>query len=225
MKLKRNKFGMPAREVSASALAAFDPTGFLDAAGQILIQPAAAYAAKTVEWRGIFGNLFGFYSFPTEELVAYLKDLIEFRSAIEIGSGNGVLAAALGIPATDSRQQEVPEIAALYEFGGMPVVRYGENVETLNYRQAIEKYRPEVVIACWVTHKWDANRPKAKGNQFGIDEEWVLANCKTYVHVGNCRTHNGKSILRRRHTTFRPPWLYSRAMNGSPNEILIWTNP
>lgn len=83
----------------------------LDAAGAPRVVPAAALANTTPEERLRFGVEHGIYAFPTEELVAFLRDLIGGRSAIEIGAGHGRLAAALGIPATDNRQREGPASA------------------------------------------------------------------------------------------------------------------
>ena len=164
----------------------------------------------------------GSYLLPTTELVAALKAAIGGRTALEIGSGSGVLAKALGIRATDNRMQEWPEVKKLYGSLQQAVVTYGENVEEIDAEEAVRKYKPQVVVAAWVTHKYDPARPYAGGNEHGVIEENIIDNCETYIFVGNSKVHANKSIWARPHTWIEPPWLYSRAINGSPNFIAAW---
>lgn len=49
---------------------------------------------------------------------------------------------------------------------------------------AVQKYKPNVVIGCWVTHVFDERRPDAGGNMFGIDEAKLIATCDEYIVVG-----------------------------------------
>jgi len=44
----------------------------------------------------------GIYQLPTTELINWVKDKIDGRKTIEIGSGNGAFAKGMGIIATDS---------------------------------------------------------------------------------------------------------------------------
>ena len=81
----------------------------LDGSGRLRILPAAYWATTTPPERGLFCVRHGVYCLVTEELVAYLREAIAGRSAIEIGAGNGVLAEALGIPATDNFMQTWPQ--------------------------------------------------------------------------------------------------------------------
>lgn len=194
----------------------------LDANGRMRVLPASFWAATTTMERAKFGMLNGIYSFPTVELVDYLNELIGDRKAIEIGSGNGVLAAALGIPATDSMQQDEREYAAVYKALGAPTVPYGRNVVAMPAIRALRYHKPDVVIGCWVTHKWLLSRAAAGGNEAGVDEEEVLRSCQEYVFVGNTRVHTLKPILALPHTTEHFPWLYSRAFNGTPDFIARW---
>lgn len=194
----------------------------LDEQGQLQVVPATVLADTTREERLLFGVRHGIYGLLTQELVDWLRSFISARSAIEIGAGHGRLAAALGIPATDNRQQEDPAIRAYYEALRQPVVRYGNNVERLAGEEAVRKYKPQVVLACWVTHRYDANRHEAGGNQDGVTEEAVIAECDEYVFIGNTQVHAGKPIWALPHERLTPPWLYSRAQNGSPNFIAIW---
>src|SRR3954462_9173889 len=138
--------------------------------GRIRILPASFWAKTSTNERALFGHHTGIYSFPTVELVARLKEIIGDRMAIEIGAGNGVLAEALGIRATDSFQQAQAEYAAVYEQHGFATVPYGPNVECLTAYDAVRKYDPDVVLGCWVTHKFDLAQPWRKGNEVDVDE-------------------------------------------------------
>ncbi|MDY0747534.1 hypothetical protein SNE35_23730 [Paucibacter sp. R3-3] len=194
----------------------------LDAAGKLRVVPASSLEQTTPQERLLFGVAHGHYGFPTDELVRFLKERIAGRSAIEIGSGNGVLARALGIAATDNRQQEDPAIRAHYEALRQQTVQYGDNVEKLDAAAAVAKFKPSVVVACWVTHKYDPARPEAEGSVTGIDEAQLLEHCDEYIFVGNKHVHRSKPLLARPHELLTPDWLYSRAVNGTPDFIAIW---
>ncbi|MCC5612034.1 hypothetical protein LC612_36205 [Nostoc sp. CHAB 5834] len=194
----------------------------LDATGNLKVVDSRVLQGTSLTDRVAFGVVNGLYLLPTTELIAALKLAIEGRSAIEIGSGGGLLAQSLGIPATDNKMQDWPHIRALYESMGQKAVPYGKNVEELDAVAAVRKYRPQVVIASWVTHKYDPNRQQAGGNEYGVIEEDILGACETYIFIGNRKVHAHKSIWARPHTLIEPPWLYSRAFNGTPDFIAIW---
>lgn len=197
-------------------------SSLLDAEGKLKSVPARTLEQTTVQERALFGMRHAVYSFITDELVAFLKKRIGNRSAIEIGSGNGRLAHMLEIAATDNRQQESPEIKAYYALMRQPVIEYGDNVEKRPALNAVRHYKPDVVIACWVTHKYDPRNHAAEGNQDGVDEEALLAHCGQYVFIGNKHVHRNKPIWKLPHEIIEPPWLYSRAHNGSANFIAVW---
>ncbi len=189
--------------------------------GRMQVLPAAFWAETTVEERALFGHKNGIYSFPTVELVERLKKIIDGRSAIEIGAGHGVLADALGIPGTDNRQQEMPQYAAAYALAGQPRVKYGPNIVELHASKAVRHFKPEVVIGCWVTHKWSKHEPWREGNEIGVDEVDVMRQCKTYVLVGNEHTHRHSRIWAYNPAIEYPDWLYSRASNGKRDLIAV----
>jgi hypothetical protein len=195
----------------------------LDEQGRVRVVPASALASTTPEERMLFGVRHGVYSFPTEELIGYLRGRIAGRRTIEIGAGNGVLAAALAIPATDNRQQEDADMKAYYQRIGQPTVPYGDNVEKLDAAAAVAKYRPQVVVACWVTHRFDPAAPERGGSSTGVDEADVIAACDEYIFIGNQQVHALKPIWTLAHERVTPDWLYSRAMNGTPDFIATWS--
>lgn len=194
----------------------------LESPGRPRIMPAYFYRQTSRTERALLGQRHGIYGLPTTELVDWLRATIDGRSAIEIGAGHGALAAALGIPATDNMLQNDPLIGLVYQSSGQPTVTYGPNVEPLDATSAIAHHRPEVVIASWVTHKYDETRHEAGGNMFGVDEDLVLDACDTYIFIGNRHVHRNKLIWQREHVLIEPDWLFSRAINGTPDFIAVW---
>jgi hypothetical protein len=194
----------------------------LDDNGRLKILPAKYWATTTEAERALFGLQHGIYSFPTIELVNFLTATIGERTAIEIGAGNGVLADRLGIRATDNFQQRMPKYIERYRMMKQPTVPYGDNVEDIDANRAVRKYKPQVVIACWVTHKYDKRRHSAGGNEIGVKEEEIIAGCERYVVIGNEYVHEGKSIWSLPHEIIYPDWLYSRATNDTRDFIAVW---
>lgn len=194
----------------------------LDEQGRFRILPAAYWSTTTTAERARFGNQHGIYSFPTDELVEHLKNVIGERSAIEIGSGNGVLAEALDIPATDNRMQEMTKYAKIYAREKQKPVSYGPNVIKCPAHEAVRRFKPQVVIGCWVTHLYDPMRHWAGGNEIGVDEEDILRNCEEYVFVGNTAVHKPKKIWKYEHEIEHPSFVYSRAHNGSREFVATW---
>ena len=158
----------------------------------------------------------GLYQLPTTELVAWTKANIDNRKAIEIGSGNGVFAKALGIIATDNHLQERQDIKFLYDQLRQKTVSYGKNVKRLDAKKAIKKFKPKVVVACWVTQIYGTDSDQ--GSIFGVDEKWLIKKVDTYIHVGNKRSHN-KRILKYPHEEYQLPWLFSRGEVHKDNII------
>lgn len=194
----------------------------LDDKGRLRVLPSSFWEGTTMYQRAALGARTGLYSYPTVELVARLKDIIGGRSAIEIGAGHGVLAEALGIPATDNFQQRMPRYKAIYERAGLVPVPYGPNVIDMHASKAVRFYRPEVVVACWVTHKFDIKQPQRGGNEIGVDEPDILRNCAAYVFVGNGNVHKEKPIWDRKHVIEFPPYVFSRASNGSRDFLAVF---
>lgn len=194
----------------------------LDEHGRLRVLPTSWWATTTPEERALFGHRYGLYSFPTVELVEHLRSVIDGRSAIEIGAGHGVLAESLDIPATDNKMQEKEPYRSIYTATNQPIVPYGPNVIDCPANVAVRKYRPEVVIGCWVTHKYDPRRHAAGGNEVGVDEEDILAHCGAYVFIGNDSAHKGKKIWRNRHQIEHLPFIVSRSMKPGTDYIAVW---
>lgn len=195
--------------------------GALDDAGNIRVLPAAFWQQFEQAEISAFCVKFGLYSIPTVELVEWLGQQIAGRKALEIGAGNGVMADALGILASDNHMQTWPKYRDIYKDVGQAPVRYWENVEVSDALVSIKRHKPKVVIAAWVTHKYNPREPWRKGNECGVDERQILK-VSDYILVGNRTVHQFKPLLDVPHDEFEPDWLVSRALNGSPNFIAVW---
>lgn len=160
------------------------------------------------------------YQIPTEELIEWLAERIDGRSAIEIGSGKSGIGRALGIPCTDSHIQTTPEVRAYYATLNQPVVEPPYYVEQVDATQAIQRYHPAVVVGCFITQQF--REGDTQGSVFGPDEEWIVETVDTYIHVGNGRSHGTKRILEKPHEEFSFDWVRSRAADQSLNRIWMW---
>jgi len=137
----------------------FDDDGYLK------ILDSSEYEKIDYTHLRLFCNKNGIYSLPTTELVEWARGQIDGRRAIEIGSGNGSFAKALGITATDSYMQERSDIAAYYKENGQFTVKYGKNVKKFDAKKAIKKLKPRVVVACWITQIYKPDSDQ--GNVWG----------------------------------------------------------
>lgn len=197
----------------------------LDQNGRLKIMPTDFYREASPTERSLFAVTNGLYLLPTTELVNWLHDLIDNRPALEIGAGNGALAKALNIRATDNHQQADPVIRDYYAALRQPTVVYGDNVEKLDALCAVEKYRPSIVLGAWVTHQWNPKEPERHGNAQGVDEIELLQQVDYYIFLGNQRVHSSKPLWDDRPPAVyveAPPFLFSRAMNGTPDFIAVW---
>lgn len=188
------------------------------------IRPCAAADLEAIELNEVMVWCVqnGVYQVPTLELIDTLRKLIDGRSAVEICAGNGSVGRALGIPTTDSYVQEDPQLKAYHEAIGQPITVPGEDVERLEAMEAVRKYKPEVVLGTFVTHKW--NEGNKDGSVVGVDEPSILrfSSVKRYIVVGNTYTHRNKPVLRKQHQEIRGNYLVSRATDQSRNRIFVW---
>lgn len=189
--------------------------------GKIKLLPAADYSKYRWEDFRYFCHVHARYGIPTVELVEFITNIIGGRPAIEIGAGAGDLGYHLGIPMTDSKQQENPVIADAYKAMGQPVITYPDDVEKLDALQAVYKYKPKVVIASWITPYAPHEMPYAS-NPFGIQEDKILKLVETLIIIGNIDEHDDKPIRKFPHETTYKHWLVSRAKNPQHNCIFIW---
>lgn len=191
--------------------------------GKLNLLPYSLLARFTQNQLSLFCHKHAIYQLPTLELINFIRSQYGNEEALEIGAGNGCIGRSLGIRMVDNKMQEIPEIKAYYAAAGQPVIRYGDDVEHLDAIEGIKKYRPKVVVACWVTQKWKPGMEE--GNALGVDEEEIFANgVEKYIHVGNEKTHASKIILnlfpvkKYKHKT-----ILSRSMDRDKNVIYVFT--
>ncbi len=197
----------------------------LDAnSGQLRLLPAKAYDAIPCDALRLWCHRYARYGLPTSELVGWLQERIAGRRAIEIGAGTGDLACHLGIPATDNRMQEWPEIRLHYGLIGQPVIEYPAFVQTLDAVDAVRRHQPAVVVASWVTQWIDPALPPpaAGGNIYGVKEDEILATGCEYILIGNIGLHGGKKIRVLPHQELTLPFLRSRAICPELDRVWIW---
>jgi hypothetical protein len=161
------------------------------------------------------------YGLPTQELIAWLKEKIGNRSALEIGAGAGDLGYHLGIPMTDDhQQQDNPLVADYYKKMSQPPIVYGKDVEKIDALAAVEKYEPEVVIGCWITHYIDPDLPPPPGggNIWGVREREIVQ-LADYILIGTPTVHRYKKIMDLPHKEINAPFARSR---NPINKIWVW---
>lgn len=163
------------------------------------------------------------YGIPTIELIDYLRQTIDGRSAIEIGAGAGDLGYHLGIKMTDSKMQERRDIIKSYEAMRQPVIKYPDDVEKIDALEAVKKYQPDVVIGSWITTYAPHEMPYGS-NPWGVKEEEILSLCETLIIVGNTNIHGDKPLRSKKHVTIHGNWIVSRAKSPDHNCIFIWEN-
>ena len=167
-----------------------------------------------------FMYIHGIYVLPTLELIEWLKENI-VGNAIEIGAGHGAIARELKIPITDSKMQEDEAVKTLYKIMGNQIpIYYNDDVEKLNAQEAIDKYNPQTVIGCYITHKWQEGM--INGNYWGVEEEKLIQRVKRYINIGNLDTHAEKPILKLSHKEFYFNWLITRSANQKKNRIFVF---
>jgi hypothetical protein len=105
-----------------------------------------------------------------------------------------------------------------------PVIRYPDWIEKVEALEAVQKYKPQIVVASWVTHWIDphAPMPPGGGSMFGVQEDQLLATGVIYVFIGNLLVHHYKPIMKRPHRMIELPFLRSRANVPDNDRILIW---
>lgn len=189
--------------------------------GKLKLLPASEW--KKFDWQvfRLFCHEQARYGIPTVELIDYLKTLIGDRTAIEIGAGAGDLGHHLGIKMTDSKQQENKDVARTYAAMNQPVIKYPKDVEKIDAYEAVKIYKPQVVIASWITPY--APREMSYGsNPLGVKEDRILELVDTFVIIGNLDSHWDKPIRSYEHKTVHAPWLVSRGQDQNKNVIFIW---
>lgn len=197
----------------------------LDHSGALRLMPSQDYEAYSNDSIRLWCTLHGRYGLPTVETVAWLREQVGGRSAIEVGAGAGDLCRHLGIHGTDNHCQEWPAVRRYYAKLGTPPISYAPWVETLDAVEALRRYQPQVVVGSWLTEWVDPtnmNVGEAGGSIYGIKEDAILDSGATYIMVGNEKIHGAKSIMRHPHETHALPFLRSKSSSPEMDRVYIW---
>lgn len=213
--------GVNLLDVNTEALAALEAE-VLDERGRQTMVPAATYAKYDLGTRCALCVKHALYGLVTTELVGFIREHIADRRAIEVGSGDGVLAAALGIRATDNHMQTWAPIRKEYAKMMQPTIKYGPNVENVGAAEAVNQYEPQVIVASWLTHLYRPEEHERGGSMYAADERVLLANCETLIFFGNTSAHAKHRLWNQLHQIYEADWMYSRAVRGK-NFVGVWT--
>jgi len=195
----------------------------LDDKKNLKIRDASFYENIPHEHLLVWCHFKGIYGLTTTELIDWLKTQIITDKTIEVGAGNDSIGRELEIPFTDLCVMKNPVIQAMYMLQGQPVTEYPDDIIVMEGSDAIKKYKPDVVIGCWVTQIYkEEDGSTQAASMFGFDEEFIIQNVKKYIVIGNERVHGTKRILKEPHKTLKFPWLLSRATYPEDNLIYIW---
>lgn len=193
--------------------------------GKLQVVPAKELASLPPTHLMIWGNKNGVYTYPTQELIDWLKERIAGRTAIEIGAGLGGVGRGVGITMTDSHIQTSPEMLAYYAAMRQVPISPPEDVLKFEANDAVDHFQPEVVVGCYITQKYlpgDENAPVIGSSVYGVDELTMLPKIKTYLNIGNYSVHHDKRIRKFPHTVYQFDWLFTRSTNPEQNEIVVW---
>lgn len=190
---------------------------------EMKILPAEVWQSFPWEEMRMLLHETGTYVVPTEELIDYLDRTIGEESAIEICAGNGFIGRELGIPVTDSYQQQDDHATAIYyALAGQPTIKYPKDVIKLEANKAVDKFRPHTVLACYATHKWRYDT--MSGNDKGVDFGKLIRKVKRLILVGNTEIHKDNPLMSLPHEEIILPGLITRSQRPETNRIFIWEN-
>lgn len=188
---------------------------------EMKILPASVWESFTWNEVRLLLHETGTYVVPTEELIDYLDKLIGDVKAIEICAGNGFIGRELGIPVTDSYQQQDDTATKLYyKAFGQPAIRYPKDVIKLEANKAVDKFRPHTVLACYATHKWRYDT--MSGNDKGVDFQRLMRRIRRLILVGNTEVHKDNPLMSVPHKEVMLQGLITRSAYPETNRIFIW---
>lgn len=191
--------------------------------GELQIINASCYESLPENELSMFMWKHAIYALPTIELINFLKaEIGEAQNVLEIGSGNGALGKALNIKCTDSKLQDEPSIKLAYTIASQPTILYGSHVEKIDAEVAVKKYRPNIIIASWVTQRYCPI--KKIGNEWGPNLNKIIKNCRKFIFIGNEATHGWFDIMNLPHKKIKVDGYISRASNPRNNYVYIWGN-
>lgn len=195
------------------------------------ILPASEWQKLSDTARKVFCHESGLYGIPTKELILHLNTLIDNwgfnrNYCVEIGAGLGWLGQGLGIKCTDSKYQATAEGKSAYKTMRQPTIDYGKHVRKIDALGYVSRYEPDLVIASWVSHRFNPKKPEMMGFLQGVKFDRILDHCRKLILIGNDGSdesgHVFNPILEIEHETHRLPFLMSRSATPNGDFLKIW---
>jgi len=126
----------------------------------------------------------GIYCFYSRALIDALARMIDGRSCLEIGAGDGTLARFL-------KEQGV-QLTATDNHGWSQAIKYPEWVIKVDAREALSRYTPEVVICSWPPAQNDFER--AVFNTPNV-QLYIVIGSQHHVAFGNWKDYRQQSAF------------------------------
>jgi len=140
-----------------------------------------------------FAHVHGLYGLPTLELIEWLAPLLAGKKLLEIGAGLGGFGRPFGATLTDSMVQLQGTVALVYALMQQPTIIYPRDVHRVDAARAAKQLRPDVILASWVTQRFDASAGDVEGASLafahGVDWPRVFRWCPKVVFLGSERNH------------------------------------
>jgi len=222
--------------------------------GHIYPIPYSHIKNDTLDTLNLVMQAMGLYTFPTLELCNWINSQIddnpelEPHSAIEICAGTGWIGRTIGIPITDVKNMENPQVQHIMTQSFSVPTIYADDVEQLEASEAVDKYSPDIVIGSFVTSRQlvdKIDKKKAmtvkvklpyggvmeqnlmdlvrKEVQVGVDIRKIVKQVYKVILVVNNRTHMHEDYFNIPHQSFSFPWLVTRG-DVSQSRILVFEN-
>lgn len=196
---------------------------FLEKNGDLKVVESRLLKSLQIHDLQVWFKLRGVYCFPTKELIAWLKEEINNRTALEICSGIGLIGRSLNIKSTDGYYQTSPEMINFYKFIKQGPIIPPSDVERFEANEAVDFYNPQVVIGSYITQKCDNNK-KTNSSLRGVDEVLMFKKIQTYICIGNKKEHGNKTILENPHKIYQFDWIFTRSEEPQNNVIYVLQN-
>jgi hypothetical protein len=157
----------------------------------------------------------GIYCFYSRELIKVLADMIAGRTCLEIGAGDGTLTRFLN--------EQGVQLTATDTHGWSAAVQYPQWVVKLGAREALSKYKPEVVISSWPPAQNDFERNVFNTPSvqlyvvIGSRHRFAFGNWKDYLQQEDFELEENKALG----TMLLPPELESAVYLFRRKELAV----
>lgn len=194
--------------------------------GLLRLLPLAAYEVIPRPLLSYWAMLWGYWILPTVELVAWVREQLGDRPAVEVAAGAGVLGRALGIACIDwNTRRHFPEIALITRLAQQRDPARGAHVLDEEAWAAIVQRRPRAVVAAYpVQRVYEGDPAVFGGSRCGIEEWRIVRSVERYLVLGSAGAIGKRKISRLPHRRVRAPGLVTRCLYPEEEYAWIWDN-